>query len=69
MRWALLDQEGLFEPLNRAERRLWDKLCRRGLLNQWYARRLHQLDRGWMIPYLPELIAERATRRALEQEA
>lgn len=60
--WAALDAEGLFEPLNREERRLWDKLVRRGQLNHWYARRLHQVNRAWMIPYLPQLLAENGKR-------
>lgn len=56
--WAAMDRDRLFEPLNREERRMWEKLARRGQLNRWYARRLHQVDKGWMIPYLRELMAE-----------
>lgn len=55
--FATLNEANLFEPLNREERRLMEKLIRRGRLNQWYAWRLAQVDHHWLIPYLKEFIA------------
>lgn len=58
LRFAVLADEGVFEPLNRAERRLFDKLSRAGRVQEWYVRRLVQVREQRLIPYLREFLAE-----------
>lgn len=57
LRLTVLAEGGLFEPLNRQERRLWEKLSRRGELAQWYARRLAQVGENRLIPYVRDYLA------------
>jgi len=52
VRLAALAEDGLFEPLNREERRLFEKLSRRGRIIEWYTRRLQQVGETRLIPYL-----------------
>jgi hypothetical protein len=59
---AGLAEDGLFEPLNREERRLFEKLARRGQLTQWYTRRLQQVGESRLIPYVREWMS--APRKA-----
>lgn len=59
-----LAQDGLFEPLNRYERRMYEKLARRGRLIDWYTRRLMQVGETRLIPYLREWLSAPPKTRA-----
>lgn len=61
---AGMAEKGLFEPLNRAERRTYEKLARRGRLIEWYTRRLQQVGESRLIPYLREWMSAPAKTRA-----
>ena len=65
---AGLAEDGLFEPLNREERRMFEKLARRGQLVQWYTRRLQQVGETRLIPYVRAWMADGSRRVGLERE-
>lgn len=64
VRLAALAEDGLFEPLNRYERRLFEKLARRGRIIEWYTRRLQQVNETRLIPYLRYWLDVRFDTRA-----
>lgn len=61
---AGLATDGLFEPMNRYERRMFEKLARRGRLIDWYTRRLQQVGQGSLIPYRRDWMPTRFEKAA-----